>query len=169
MKNTIMVLILMLLGMPVFAQQDAVKITILQDDNSDAYPRLINFLRAEKNYRGLLHSNNNKLWTSKRFTDLFNTPDKSKEATTGRHTFMDGPAVYPTALPLEISRNANSLYQRYSAGIQQPSEATTALQILGIIGGIAATASLPKKYLGFKNESAVSDYLQSTYFQQHNK
>jgi len=79
---------------------------------------------------------------------------------------MDGPVVYSMALPAEVSRNANTLYQRYSASGTEPS---AALQVLGFVGGITAAAFASKKYHypGLNDESPLKAYLQSTYHQDH--
>jgi len=168
MKNTIGVLIAVLFCIPVFAQQDSVKTSNLPGDNRIAYPKLTGFLSTEKKYSGFLHSKNNKQWTSKRFTDLFNQHKKGKAESTGRGTFMDGPIVYPFALPPETGRNANTLYQRYVAGYTPPSAATTALQILGLVGGIAAGVIDQRYNIGNRNTTAVDAYLQSTYYHHNN-
>lgn len=165
MKNAIVVLIAVLLSFPVFAQQESIKINSLPDVNSFAYPKLISCLRAEKKHSGLLHSKHNELWTSKRFSELFSTNPAGNVIKSGRRTFMDGPAVYPVTFQSEISKNANTLNQRYHAGFTSPSAATTALQILGLIGGIAAGAFDTKHNTGNGYKSAADDYLQSTYHQ----
>ena len=164
MKNTIVVLIVLLLNIPVLAQNDAAVI----------YPELSHFLQAEKADHGLLPLLNNSQPDYKHFIELYN---KQNHAGKSAGTFMDGPAVYSIALPVEVSRNANTLYQRYSAAGTEPS---TALQILGLVAGITATAVYPTystapypyysgssgaiRYLDSRAAIEAS-YLQSTYHQ----
>ncbi len=157
MKNTIVVLIILLLSVSVFAQNDEVV----------NYPEVNSFLQSEKNNHGLLVCINNKNWNYKRVTELFTRLlHPGKRSATRARTFMDGPRVYSVALPVEISRDARMLYQRYSESLEQSS---AALQILGFVGGITAAAFAAKKYYytGFNNESPLEAYLQSTYHQDH--
>lgn len=71
MKNTIVVLIVTLINMPVWAQHDGINIKTLPDDADKATPRLNSFLQTEKNQRGLLHSKKNTSLDGKRFVELY--------------------------------------------------------------------------------------------------
>jgi hypothetical protein len=167
MKNTIVVLMVLLANKPVFAQLDPAKIT-----------RSTNFFQTENKTRSLIH---NKQWDSKRFMELYNQYHATGKNTAIRPgTFMDGLSVYPAALPVEIGRNANNLYHRYAAGMQQPSDA---LQVLGFFGAITAFAFAPKqyrpdhfpllpgnrgRYIYTDKNAAVDAYLEAAY-RQHNQ
>ena len=158
MKNTIVVLLVLLLSMPVFAQNDVAVV----------YPKLDNFLRSEKNNHGLMRCLNKKQFDYKRFTELYNQQNHAGKKKSARPvTFMDGPVVFSTALPVEISRDVNTLYQRYSADTQP----SGALMLLGFVGGIAAAALLPPdktRSIGStynNNITAIEKYLQSTHYQ----
>jgi len=158
MKNTIIVLTVLLLAGPVLAQDDA----------GVVYPELNSFLQAEKARHGLLRCNNDQC-DYKRFIKLYNQQNQARNRSTERPvTFIDGRVVYSIVLPAEGSRNTVTLYQRYSESVEQPS---LALGILGFVGGItaAAVASKYHHYSGFNNESPVQAYLQSTYHQDHRK
>lgn len=163
MKNTIMVIAVLILSMPVFAQGDVV------------YPQLDSYLRAEKNNHSLLARINNTHWNYNRFIELFNRLLHPVKKSSARPvTFMDGPVVYSAALPAEIGRNASTLYHQYSASYAEPS---AALQLLGIAAGIAAGAIYPKytgvPYYPYSDRTRYLDnkavieaaYLQSTYHQ----
>lgn len=137
MKNTILVLIVLLLSSPAFAQDNVV------------YPKLDSYLQAEKNDHGLLLQTNNKQWNYKRFIELFNSLLHPVKRLTGRPvTFMDGPVVYSAVMPVEINRDMGTLYQRYSAVAAEPSAAS---QILGLAAGIAAGALSKGRYTGIYN------------------
>ena len=183
MKNTIIVVIGLLLSSPVLAQKNAAKMTGPADDAVVVYSGVNSYLQGEKNNHGLLLQTNNKQWNYNRFIELFNHLLHPAKKSTGQPvTFMNGPVVYSTALPVEISRNANTLYQRYSESIEQASATTVALQILGLAAGITAGAFNPK-YTGgpdhypyymsgdnriryLDNRAAIEGaYLQSTYHQ----
>ena len=165
MKNTIAILIVLLLSSPAFAQDNVV------------YPKLDSYLQAEKNDHGLLRQVNNKQWNYKHFIELFNSLLHPVKRSTGRPvTFMDGPVVYSAVLPVDLNRGGSTLYQRYSAAGTEPS---AALQILGLAAGIAAGALSNGKYTGVSNpypyngsfryldsRAAIeAAYLQSTYRQ----
>jgi len=157
MKNTLIVLTVLLLSSPVLAQNDL----------SVVYPRLDSFLQFEKNNHGLLLCINKEEPDYKRFIELYDKQNPSgKRSTKNARTFMDNPEVYSVALPVEISRDARMLYQRYSESLEQSSDA---LQILGFVGGITAAAFASKKYYypGLNSESPLGAYLQSTYHQDH--
>ncbi len=157
MKNTIMVLTFLLMSSLVSAQNDL----------SVVYPSLDSFLQSEKNNHGLLPCINKEQPDYRRFIELYNQQNRtSKRSTASARTFMDGPVIYSMALPTEVSRDANTLYQRYSAAGTEPS---AALQVLGFVGGITAAAFASKKYhyTGYNDESTLKTYLQSTYHQDH--
>jgi hypothetical protein len=137
MKNTIIVLIVLLLSIPAFAQDNV------------AYPKLDNYLKAEKNEHGLLLQANNKKWNYKRFIELFNSLLHPAKRSTGRPvTFMDGPVLYSAVPPVEINRDISTVYARYSAVSTEPS---SALQLLGIAAGITAGALSKGRYTGVYN------------------
>jgi hypothetical protein len=178
MKNIPVVLIILLLSIPVFAQYDSVKTSGLPVYNNIVNPKLKSFSGYEKKQTGFIHTN--KQPDFKRFIEMYNKKQLADKTSSRRLTCMDGPVVYSAALPDEISKNANTLYQRYSASFAQPS---AALQILGLVGGITAGifyhdySGIPipsytggydrTRYLG--NRAAIeAAYLQSTYFQ-HDK
>ncbi len=165
MKNTIVVLIVLLLYLPVFAQDFVV------------YTQLDSYLKAEKKNHGLLICTN-KQCDYKCFIELYDQQNHTgKKAISRPLTFMDGPAVYSYVPALEINKNTNTLYQRYSASFEEPS---AALQILGLAAGITAGALSHYRYTGVSNpyygtsryldsRAAIeASYLQSTWFQ-HDK
>ena len=137
MKNTIAVLIVLLLSNPAFAQDNVV------------YPKLDSYLQAEKNAHGLLLQTNNKQWNYKHFIELFNSLLHPVKRSTGRHvTFMDGPVIYSAVKPVEINRDISTVYARYSAVSTEPSAAS---QLFGLAAGIAAGAISKGRYTGVYN------------------
>lgn len=137
MKNTIAVLIVLLLSSPVFAQDNVV------------YPKLDSYLQTEKNNHGLLLQANNKHWNYKRFTKLFNHLLHPGKRSGGRPvTFMDGPVIYSAVQHVDLNRDISTVYVRYSAVSAEPSAAS---QILGLAAGIAAGAFAKGKYTGVYN------------------
>lgn len=172
------VLLIMLLSVPVFAQYDAVKTTGQPLSNNIVNPKLKSFAGYENKQTGFLHPN--KKPDYQRFIELYNKKLLADKPTSRRLTFMDGPKVFSLEPAIEISRNPVSLYQRNSASFAEPS---AALQILGLVGGITAGILYPN-YTGnpipsntggynrtryLDNKAAIeAAYLQSTYFQ-HDK
>lgn len=137
MKNTITVLIALLLCNPAFAQDNVV------------YPKLDSYLQAGKNDHGLLLQATHKQWNYKRFIELFNSLLHPVKRSTGRPvTFMDGPVLYSAVMPVDINRDISTVYARYSAVSTEPSAAS---QLLGLAAGIAAGAFSKGRYTGVYN------------------
>ena len=148
MKNTIAVLIVLLLSSPLFAQENAV-----------GYGLLNSYLQAEKNNHGLLISKNNAPVDGKRFTKLYNHQHPTNKKTK-RITFMDGPVVF-SSTPVEVSASRDPLALRPASLTKNSS---TALELLGFAAGFVAPALAPKTYIPIE-PSPVQAYLQSTYRQ----
>lgn len=173
MKHTIAVLILLLLSILVIAQDKAVKQTI-PNDNTVVYPQLNRFLSAEKNRYRLLFSNNNQS-DYKCFIELYNNLHRvHKGVKTNPVTFMNGPVIYSVTPFFETTKNANTFYQKNAYINTEPSTATTALQVLGVLGGIAAGA-FKHSYIGQDEKrrynigsGAIDAYLE-TMSRQHDK
>ncbi len=174
MKNTIIVLIL-LLSIPVFAQHDAVKVNMLPVDFNITTPKLNSYTVAEKKHPGFIHTNTKPDY--KRFLELYNKKQQAVKPTSRQLTFMDDPRVFSTVTAVESSSKPVSLYQQYSATLTEPS---AALQLLGLAASITAGALSNGRYTGAPNPYYYSGksryldsraaieaaYLQSTYRQQ---
>jgi hypothetical protein len=136
MKNMILVLMMMVPGISLFAQNDALII----------YPELNSFIKSEKANHGLLLKLNNQHPDYKGFIELYNQQNPSgKKPGTKRATFMDGPVVYSPILPVDINRDISIVHVRYSAVSGEPSAAS---QLLGLAATIAAGAISKGKYTG---------------------
>ena len=170
MKNTIIIVLGLLLNMSLFAQNEPVKVSSLHNSNNT---------RLNNNFH-LFFPKNNTRWAAKHFIEMYNQQNRVGKKSPARPvTFMNGPVVFSVTPTVEINRNANTLYQRYSAASKEPS---AALLLLGIAAGITTSAVFPKysystaPYYPY-SESAyrtryLSDraaieaaYLQSTYHQ----
>ena len=171
MKNTIIMVIILLMNMSLFAQNEPVKVSILHNSNNT---------RLKNNFH-LFFPKNNTRWDAKHFIEMYNQQNRVGKKSPARPvTFMNGPVVFSVTPTVEINRNANTLYQRYSAAGKEPS---AALLLLGIAAGITTSAAFPKystapyypysesayqtRYLTNLAEIEAA-YLRSTY-QQHDK
>ena len=146
MKNTIMVLIVLLLGAPALAQDNAMKANNQLGYNN--YNYLNNFLQSEKKYTCLFCSKKKSTWDSKRFSELYDQQHHVDKKTASRRvTFMDEPTIF-SSRPRETSSNSNFLTHRYSQ--RAPISNSQTDNILSVIGAIAApmVGILYPKYTG---------------------
>ncbi len=154
MKNTIVVLIIVLLSLPVYAQPDN------KSGKSETQ-----FLNSGQKKFGLIHIDN-KHWNYKEFmTGYTQLLQAGKKSTTKRVTFMDGPVIYSFAPGFENNKNPTVPYQKYGSLY---TDASAALHLLGIASSIAAAAFLPnysqQSNLYLNSSRATEDaYLRSTY------
>jgi hypothetical protein len=162
MKNTIVVLIALLLSMPVFAQPDPWKPINTLFNNDLFHPKLKSVLGSSKNNHFFLLSNRQQ-FNLKHFLEIYRPHQVSIQTSQRRVTFMNGPVMFPS-LPADMSRSSSPSYQGYP-----PTNPSAALTILGMVGGIVAGAVYPSymRNTYHNNGTAVEAYLQSTYYQHY--
>lgn len=160
MKTTIVVVILLTAGLPVFAQSVVVKPAILSLNNGLFYTAIKGTASpAKKNRLSLVDKDNSS--GHKHFLELIKAKNTGMQSATRPVTFMDGPVMFPITFS-DNSRRAIISHQRYP-----DTNPSAALTLLGLVGGIVGSAVFPNyiRNTYHNNTAAVEAYLQSTYHQ----